>query len=299
MIHKDWRGLSGTELESAYDQSLKAPNMAEVLVRCAQHSAVAWQALGAPRRIPYGPKSAQGLDWFAPPNSGSHSEGAPLIFLIHGGAWRSGEARDYALGATAWLAHGAHLVVPDFSSVLACDGDLGAMLEDLKLAFALVQDMAPAMGVDVQSIHVCGHSSGAHLGACLAVATANPSTGARHPMASLLCCSGLYDLEPVKHSARSAYLALSDEAVHDLSPIRHLQAFTMPVHLMCGTFELPEFMRQTHEFAQSLAMSAACVRLSWIEGLNHFEVLESLAQPNGRMHQAVLEILKKDAWYKL
>jgi len=291
MIHRDWRSLSANELEKAYDQSLKAPNMAEVLARCAQHSASAWQALGAPRRIAYGPKSSQGMDWFAPSVPAGQSQGAPLVFLIHGGAWRSGEAKDYALGAKAWLAHGAHWVVPDFSSVLACDGDLGAMLEELKLAFALVQAMAPAMGVDVQKIHVCGHSSGAHLAACLAVATANPDTVARHPIASLLCCSGLYDLEPVRHSARSAYLALSDEAVHALSPIRHLQAFSMPVHLMCGTLELPEFMRQTYEFAQSLELSASNVRLSWAEGLNHFEVLESLAKANGLMHKAVLDML--------
>ena len=295
MIHRDWRSLSANELEKAYDQSLKAPNMGEVLARCAQHSASAWQALGAPRRIAYGPKSSQGMDWFAPSVPAGQSQGAPLVFLIHGGAWRSGEAKDYALGATAGLARGAHWVVPDFSSVLACDGDLGAMLEELKLAFALVQAMAQAMGVDIQNIHVCGHSSGAHLAACLAVATANPDTGGRHPIASLLCCSGLYDLEPVRHSARSAYLALSDEAVHALSPIRHLQAFSMPVHLMCGTFELPEFMRQTYEFAQSLALSAAPVRLSWVEGLNHFEVLESLAQPTGPVHQAVLKILTNAA----
>ena len=298
MIHRDWRSLSGSELETAYDQSLKAPNMAEVLARCAQHSASAWQAYGVPRRIPYGPKSNQGMDWFAPPTASHQGQGAALIFLIHGGAWRSGEAKDYALGATAWLAQGAHLVVPDFSSVLACDGHLGRMLEELQQAFALVQDMAPAMGVDVQNIHVCGHSSGAHLAACLAVATANTSTGARHPMASLLCCSGLYDLEPVRHSARSAYLALTDEAVHALSPIRHPQAFSMPVHLMCGTLELPEFMRQSHEFAQSLALSAAPVRLSWIEGLNHFEALESLALPTGAMHQAVLATLKNAALSK-
>ncbi len=117
-------------------------------------------------------------------------------------------------------------------------------------------------------------------------------------MASLLCCSGLYDLEPVRHSARSAYLALTDEAVHALSPIRHPQAFSMPVHLMCGTLELPEFMRQSHEFAQSLALSAAPVRLSWIEGLNHFEALESLALPTGAMHQAVLATLKNAALSK-
>jgi arylformamidase len=216
--------------------------------------------------------------------------------LIHGGAWRSGEAKDYALGATAWLARGAHWVVPDFSAVLDCDGDLGVMLEELKLAFALVQAMAPAMGVDIQNIHVCGHSSGAHLAACLAVATANPDTGGRHPIASLLCCSGLYDLEPVRHSARSAYLALSDEAVLDLSPIRHLQAFTMPVHLLCGTLELPEFMRQSHEFAQKLAISKAPVHLSWAEGLNHFEVLESMVHPNGPMHKALMGILTNDAF---
>lgn len=294
MIFRDWRSLSGFELERAFDQSLKASNMAEVLLRCANHSASAWQNLGAPRRVTYGINPHQGMDWFAPSSAPSQTKDAPLVFFIHGGAWRTGEAKDYALGVEALLANGAHLVVPDFSSVMALGGNLNMMIEELKRAFLLVQAMGPEMGVDIHKLYLCGHSSGAHLAACLVVAMANEPNEGFHAIASLLCCSGLYDLEPVRFSARGAYLTLSNEVVHALSPIHHVQCFTMPVHIMCGTFELPEFMRQSYEFAKSLADSEATVKISWVENLNHFEVLETLAASDGKMQKALLELIKNN-----
>ena len=41
-----------------------------------------------------------------------------------------------------------------------------------------------------------------------------------------MCISGMYDLEPVRLSARSNYVKFDQTTVATLSPIRHLDRYT-------------------------------------------------------------------------
>ena len=285
-----WRDLTQTQLDWAYDQTQHAPNMADVMARCAQHSSEARasvQAQGAAvQRMAYGPTDVEALDWY--PSNTPH---APLVFFIHGGAWRRGQAKDYGMAA-AWLHKlGAHLVVPDFSAVTDVDGSLLTMADQLQRALAFTARRAPEVGADPQRIHVVGHSSGAHLAACLATYNWAQKGFSKTPIHTLLCCSGMYELEPVSLSARSNYVRFSSKTLQDLSPQRHLQNFTMPLALMCGEDESPEFKRQAREFTQCLSDQGADVRFSWGAGLNHFEILETFAHPEGLMAQALQEQL--------
>jgi arylformamidase len=67
-----------------------------------------------------------------------------------------------------------------------------------------------------------------------------------------LLCGGMYDLRPVRLSARSRYVRFTDEIEQELSPQRHLELFTSPVVLAYGSEETPEFQRQTRDFAAAL-----------------------------------------------
>ena len=64
-----------------------------------------------------------------------------------------------------------------------------------------------------------------------------------------MCISGMYDLTPVRLSARSNYVAFDDATVAALSPMRHLDRLHAPVTVAYGTCETPEFQRQNREFA--------------------------------------------------
>jgi RNase adaptor protein for sRNA GlmZ degradation len=120
-------GCTGGQHRSVY--------MAEVLARCAAHSDEARATLlkqgTLMQRMAYGPSAVEALDWY--PSRAPH---APLVFFVHGGAWRRGLAKDYGMAA-AWLhERGAHLVVPDFSAVTDVDGDMLTMAEQLQRALA-------------------------------------------------------------------------------------------------------------------------------------------------------------------
>ena len=67
-----------------------------------------------------------------------------------------------------------------------------------------------------------------------------------------MCISGMYDLEPVRLSARSNYVKFDQTTVATLSPIRHLDRLHAPVIIAYGTCETPEFQRQNREFAAAV-----------------------------------------------
>ena len=73
-----------------------------------------------------------------------------------------------------------------------------------------------------------------------------------------------------------------------LSAIRHLDKLTTPLVLSYGTYETPEFQRQTREFAAAVKQAGKPVELLVGEGYNHFEMLETLTNPYGLLGRAVL-----------
>jgi arylformamidase len=58
--------------------------------------------------------------------------------------------------------------------------------------------------------------------------------------------------------------------------------------LSYGTYETPEFQRQTRDFAAAVRAAGKPVELIVGEGYNHFEMLETLANPFGLLGRAVL-----------
>ena len=263
-------------LDDAYDQSVYAPNQRQVTGRYATNSARTRAKLGAPRRYAYGPTAIEQLDVFT-----TKRANAPVNVFIHGGAWRAGRSENYAFPAELFVNAGAHYVVPDFAAVQDVGGSLLPMADQVRRAIAWVHRNARSFGGDPERIYVSGFSSGAHLAACALTADLDFIKGG-------LCCSGMYDLKPVRLSARSSYVKFTDEMEQALSPQRHVARINAPVVLLYGSLETPEFQRQSREFADALTRAGKAAEIIRAEGYNHFEIAETLANPYGPMGRAVL-----------
>jgi arylformamidase len=284
---KVWLDMDQAALDRAYDQAQHAPNLPHVLKRYELASARARARLGQPVRHRYGSAAIETLDRFGP----TGASGVPALLFIHGGAWRGGLASQYAFVAEPFVAAGCVVLIPDFAPVTELDGDLNRMTDQIRRVIAWVVGNAPALGIDPARIHLFGHSSGAHLSA------AALNTNWRHrfsmttdaPVASLNVCSGIYDLQPVRLSARSNYVRITDEHVSDLSPIRHTHTINAPLLVAWGSLESPEFQRQAHEYAESASAAGVSVTRCLAEAYNHFEILETLASPYGLLGRLMLE----------
>ena len=105
----------------------------------------------------------------------------------------------------------------------------------------------------------------------------------------------MYDLEPVRLSSRSEYLNIMEETENKLSPQRHLDKLFAPVIISHGTNESLEFIRQSNEFAQAIEKINKTVDYVIGIDLNHFEILETLADQSGLLAISLLKMIQKNS----
>ena len=276
------------ELDDAYDQSVWAPNLRQVTGRYATNSEVTRARLGAPRRLAYGPTEIERLDVYSPKRAG-----APIMVFLHGGAWRAGRAADYAFPAETFVRAGAHFVAVDFAAVQEVGGSLLPMADQVRRAVAWCYKNAASFGGDPNRLYVSGHSSGGHLAGVVAVTDWVREFGLPADVVKgTVCMSGMYDLAPVRLSARSSYVKFTDEMVAALSTARWIDRVKAPMVIAYGTLETPEFQRQNREFAEALRAAGRPSLLVVAQGYNHFEVPETLANPYGLVGRPALELMK-------
>jgi len=283
-----WLDMDQAELDAAYNQIKYAPNLPQIVKRYATNSGAVRARLGAPRRYAYGTTPIEALDVYA-----TKRENAPINIFIHGGAWRGGLAKDFGYPAELFVHAGAHYVVPDFINVTEANGSLMPMAEQVRRAVAWVYRNARSFGGDPDRIYVSGHSSGGHLAGVVLVTDWRKDFNL--PVDTVkggLCCSGMFDLKPVRLSARSSYVKFTDEMEQALSSQRHLDYLNAPVIVAYGTLETPEFQRQSRDFAMAVKAAGKPVQLLVGEGYNHFEIPETLANPYGLLGLAVLAQMK-------
>ncbi len=276
------------ELDDAYTQIKYAPNMQQILARFAANSALTRARLGEPRRLAYGGGPNERLDLYAAPVAN-----APVCLFVHGGAWRQGEARNVAFPAEMFVGAGAHFAALDFDNVVTTDGDLTPIADQVRRAVAWVYANAPSFGGDPRRLYVCGHSSGGHLaGVILTTDWVGDFGLPADTVRGGLVISGMYDLEPVRRSARSDYIRFSDAVVEALSPQRHVARLSGPIMVAHGTLETPEFVRQARDFAAAAKATGKPVELLVGAEYNHFELLETLANPYGLLGRATLGMMQ-------
>ncbi len=274
-------------LDAAYDQAAYAPNREQLIERRIGDSAVARGRIGEPERIAYGSAEIEWLDIYR-----TGRAAAPVFVFIHGGAWRSGRAKDFAVPAEMFLAAGTHYIVPDFAWVQDVGGSLMVLADQVRRAVAWVYENIARFGGDPNRLYVGGQSSGGHLAAVALTTDWQHQFGLpANIIKGGMCISGMYDLEPVRLSARSRYVAFDDATVAELSPIRHLDRLLAPVVVAYGTCETPEFQRQNREFAAAVEAAGKPVRLLVGEHYNHFELPETLGNPYGLLGRAALELM--------
>ncbi|MCC6775810.1 MAG: alpha/beta hydrolase [Hyphomicrobiales bacterium] len=285
-----WLDMDQQELDDAYDQAVYAPNRDQVGKRRLANSEKARALLGAPERLAYGPSDIERLDVYR-----TNRIGAPVSIFVHGGAWRANKAADYALLAEPFVRAGAYCVVLDFINVDDASGSLFPMVEQVRRAVAWVYRNAASFGGDPARLYLTSHSSGSHLSGCVVTHDWRKEGLPENILKGALLSSGMYDLKPVRLSKRSKYVTFTDEMEEALSAQRHLDRLHTPLVLAYGTYETPEFQRQTREFHAAVEATGKPVKLLVGEGYNHFEMLETLANPYGLLGRAALAQMRLSA----
>jgi len=283
-----WRDMDQVELDAAYDQSVYAPLFRQTLKRYVSSSDETRARLGGPKRLAYGPTAIEAMDLYS-----AKSPNAPVFVFVHGGAWRTQVAKDYAYPAELFVNAGVNYIALDFLNVDTANGDIGVMADQVRRGIAWAYKNAPDYGGDARRFYIGGHSSGGHLCSIALTTDWQKDFGLPADMVKGgLLMSGTYDMKPIRLSKRSSYIKFTDAMEEAMSSQRHIARLRAPIIVTYGTYETPEFQRQSRDFAAAVKAAGKPVEL--VEGPNydHFEMCETLGHPYGPNGRAALRLMK-------
>jgi arylformamidase len=107
--------------------------------------------------------------------------------------------------------------------------------------------------------------------------------------------SGMFDMEPVRLTWRRTYINFTDAVEAAMSPQRRVDKLAAPVVVSYGTFEAPEFQRQSRDFAAAVKATGKQVELIEARNYHHIEMAETLGNPYGPNGRAALALMKLGA----
>ena len=276
-----------TWLDAQYNNRARVPGSLDILGRWAKASSAARD--GSPGKVldvRYGEGPNETLDIFPAARAN-----APVLVFIHGGYWRALDKSDHSFVAPSFVADGATVVVLNYA---LCPS---VTIEQIALqavrALAWTWRHIADYGGDPSRIAVVGHSAGAHLAAML-LSCRWKQVGEDLPLAPLvgaLAISGLYDLEPVRLTPfLQGDLRLTPQQVARASPAFFPRPKGGKLFVTVGADESAEFLRHNQLIRDQWGPTAVPV-CETLPHANHFTVLESLADPAGRLHELALRLL--------
>jgi arylformamidase len=272
------------QLDEAYDQSFWVSQMAEYEGRDTTASAAVRKAM-PPRVEQYGPNDTDLVDIFAL----AGARGAPVMVYIHGGAWIRNTREDASYSAPTFVGKGAAYLAPDFGSLHSVR--LPHMVASCQLALEWTVRNAARFGGDPNRVFIAGHSSGAHLAACVLLTDWTKRGLPADAIKGALLMSGLYDMYPVMLSSRREFVHITPEEEAALSPARHLDRITCPIAVLSGDGDSPEFKRQSSVFADMLRGMGKLHSRTVVFAANHFQEAEQLGRPDSQVSQVALSLI--------
>jgi acetyl esterase/lipase len=189
------------------------------------------------RDVAYGASLQQRMDVYLPPAP----QGAPVIVMVHGGAWMIGDKASRGVvepKASHWMQAGYVFISVDYR--LWPHADPLEQAGDIAAALAYVQKHAKAWGADPSRVVLMGHSAGAHLVALLSAAPSLATArGATRWLGTVSLDSGAIDVPGIMglpHAGFYDRVFGTDPAQwRAASPIDRLGRDALPILLVCSS----------------------------------------------------------------
>jgi len=270
-----WSSTPQAERDAAYDSNAAVADSAALIQKRNAGSAAFRQTRSGSLDIPYGPRPRNRWDLYP-----AKDPKAPCLVFIHGGYWQRNSREDFAMYAQGLLAHGWSVALPGYS--LAPDVTLTDIVAEIHSALDWLQSEGPRHGI-AGPVILSGWSAGAQLAA---MALAHPLVVAG------LAISGVYELEALRDVWVNKPLQLTDREIETLSPTR-LPVVIKPMTVAYGSAELPTLINDSRLLHAVRAAAHAPGALLPITGAHHFNILDHLADPDGELTAAALNLVRQ------
>jgi len=219
------------------------------------------------QNIAYGHHTRHKMDVYLPKNS----KNAPVIFMVHGGAWFMGDKAGHGVVENKvkhWVSKGFILISVNYR-LLPEAGPL-KQVKDVAKALAFAQKKVARWGGNSSKFILMGHSAGAHLVSVLATSPQLiRQKGAKPWLGTISIDTAVYDVSKVmenQHVGRFYKKAFGQNQTYwkKISPYDRLKQAGQPFLAICSTRRRDSCLQATHfvKKAHSYAMSATVLPIN-------------------------------------
>src|SRR3954465_5737984 len=255
----DWRVMSQEERDLGLNNSVAVKGSAEMVAGWEQRSAELRKRYPAHIDLRYGPRERNRIDFL------KAADRAPTLLFIHGGYWQARAKEVFTVMAEGPMTHGINVALIGYT--LAPEATLDEIVAEIHAGIDFLAGQLPALGAASGDIVVSGWSAGGHL---TSMALSHPRVRAG------MAISGIYDLEPIRHSYLNIKLGLDEAMSHRNSPVKQSGGPLKPLSLVVGSVELRLLRKQTADFASHRAKYGLPVIYEEIPGADHFSIMHEM-----------------------
>ena len=232
--------------------------------------------------ISYGPHPREILDFYRARNAKG------ILIYIHGGYWRMLSKVETSWVADGFVEQGASVALINYP--LCPEVTLSDIRESIIRSF--VHLYKKVLNDDERkNIVVAGHSAGGYL-AALHLATDWTKFGLpENPVAGVIAISGIYDVAPLMQTSMNTDIGITNETAIDLNVVTAKIKSHAPIVFAVGGNEPQEFHRQAAD--QAKAWAAIEPKILSLAGMNHFTVVDALADPQGALNAVAQTMLSR------
>jgi arylformamidase len=272
----DWRKMSQQERDLGLNNGVAVAGSVEMVAGWEQRSGELRKRHPAYRELRYGPRERNRIDFLGV------SGRAPTLLFIHGGYWQNRAKEVFSIFAEGPMAHGINVALIGYT--LAPDATLDDIVAEIHAGVDYLAGQLPDLGAAAEGIVVSGWSAGGHL---TSMALSNPHVRAG------MAISGIYDLEPIRHSYLNEKLKLDAAMSRRNSPMIAATGPLKPLSLVVGSAELLLLRKQTADFAGHRARCGLPVTYEEIPGADHFTIMHEMGSPTGRVTTLIRQLFER------
>jgi arylformamidase len=274
----DWRTMSQQDRDLGLNNGVAVAGSADIAAGWERRSTETRARYPDHLDLRYGPRERNRIDFLKVREQG------PTLVFIHGGYWQQRAKEIFTVFADGPMAHGINVAL--FGYTLAPEATLDEIVAEIHQGLDFLAAQLPALGGDPSRIVMSGWSAGGHL----------TSMALSHPLVKAgIGISGIYDLEPIRHSYLNVKLGLDEAMSRRNSPMMQAGGALKPLSLVVGGAELPLLRKQTADFAGHRAKYGLPVTYEEIPGANHFTIMNELASPSGRITTLIRQLFERTA----
>lgn len=245
--------------------------------------------------ISYGNHERQALDIFLPEDSG---ERPPVVLFVHGGAFVAGHRNRTSMIYSNVLVYLARRGIAgiNIGYRLANHVTYPGASEDIARCVGWARSNAARYGWDDRRIFLMSHSAGAaHAGTYAYDPRFQPADGS--DLAGMIVLSGRVRVDNLPENPNAAkveqYYGSDISMYHDLSPVSHVDAGSVPTFVAWAEFENPLIDLYCIELVHRLAEAKRRAPPSmWVSKHNHVSLVAHIGTSDDQLGQAVVDFIR-------